>query len=435
MRATATVLSILSAVAALAGGTVDVLTLADTINPASAAYLVRGIEAAEGDGAECVVILLDTPGGSVSSMRKAVQKMLDATVPVVVYVYPPGAQAASAGTFIAMASHVAAMAPATSVGAAHPVVAGGEGGGEQVKILLKKEAQDLSAFIKSLATKRRRNAEWAVLAVNEAASASAEDAVEKRVVEFIANDMGDLLERLDGREVSLPAGQRTLDTKDAVLRYVPMTAVEKFLSVVANPNLAYILLMLGIYALIFEFKSGSMGIAAVVGAICLILALYALSALEVSYAGLALILLAIGLFIAELYTPTHGALTIGGIVALTLGSFMLTQSNEPGLRIAPAVIISGVATTTAFFVFCIGAIIRGQKRKIVTGKEGIIGTIAVAKSELNMEGSVFAEGTLWTATATEGPISRGARVRVVDVDGLKLIVRPVTDDDSTSGAR
>jgi membrane-bound serine protease (ClpP class) len=253
--------------------------------------------------------------------------------------------------------------------------------------------------------------------------------VQKHVADLIATDVPDLLRKLDGRRVDLLSGERTLRTKDAVVTHVPMSRAEEFFSALANPNVAYILLMIGIYGLVFEFKSGGMGIAAAIAAVCLILALYALSALNVNYAGLALILLGIGLFIAELKVPSHGALTIGGIAALALGSLMLTQSNAPGLRIAPAVIISGVATTTGFFVFCIAAIVRSRKWKIVTGREGIVGEIAVARSNLDNVGSVFTEGTLWTAEAPDGPIARGAQVVVTGVDGLRLFVRPLTEEE------
>lgn len=418
-----------------AAGDVLVLTYRGTINPASADYLLRGIRLAEEAKAECVVIRLDTPGGLVTTTRRIIEGIMQSQVPVVAYVWPSGGHAASAGTFIVMAAHVAAMAPATNIGAAHPVFMGqGEQSEEQAKTATDKARNDLIAYIKAIAKKRKRNAEWGELAVRESAAASAEDAVEKNVVDLLADDVEELLAAIDGRRVEIVGGEKVLRTKGAATRDIPMTARERFFSILADPNVAYILMMLAFMGLILEIHAPGLSGGGILSAICIILALYALSVLPWNYAGLALILLSVGFFAAEIKVPSHGLLTIGGVISLALGSFLLFDrpAEAPGVRVATPVIIATVGSVTSFFVFCVYYVVRGHRRKVVTGQEAIVGMIGVARSEIRQQGRVFADSTLWTAESIEGLIPAGAKVEVVAIDGLRLKVKPYTEPDAVS---
>jgi len=417
------------------GRVVDLLTVKGDVNPVLVGYIERGIRTAEKQGAEMVLIRLDTPGGQLESTRDITQDFLAAGVPVGVYVWPAGGRAGSAGVFITMAAHVAGMAPQTNIGAAHPVLSGGgeEGGGsEQAKTLTKKVTNDAVALIRNLAEVRGRNVDWAEKAVRESVSIGAQEAVRLHVADFVAGDTNGFLKQADGMRVRVKQGERTLHTAGARVAELPMSWREEFLFRLANPNIAYILLMLGVYALIFELKSPTHGAAGVFGAICLILALYSLSVLPVNFAGLALIVVGIGFLFAELIHHTHGVLTLGGTISLAIGSLILINNAEaPELRVSRPLIAGVVFATLAFFVFVLGAVVKGQRRKVVTGAQGMIGLVGDARTELNPEGTVFVEGSWWTASAQDPPIEAGAAVTVVAVQGLHLVVErpPVTPDE------
>lgn len=413
-----------------------VLTVRADVNPVLVGYIERGLREGSRRNAELVVIRLDTPGGLDENTRQIAQAFLASEVPVGVYVWPPGARAGSAGTFITLAAHVAAMAPSTNLGAAHPIFIGGGPGqetpqGEQLKTLSEKATSDASALIRSLARKRGRNAEWAEKAVRESASATAEEAAALGVIDFVAQDLEDFLRKADGRRVEVRSGKRVLRTLGAPIQFLPLDWREKLLFPIANPNVAYVLMILGIYGLIVELKTSGFGGAGIIGAICLILSLFALSVLEVNVAGLALLLLGIGFFIAELFAPTHGLLTLGGAVSFTIGSLILIKGPQE-MQVSRPLIAGVLISTLGFFVFALGAIVRGQKRRIVTGIEGMIGRVATVRQPLTPVGTVFADGTLWTAESLEGPISSGESVEIAEVDGLRLRVKRASPDYSTT---
>jgi len=411
--------------------TVVALTVKGDVNPVLVQYVERGIRTGEKQGAEMVVIRLDTPGGGLESTREIAQVLLGAGVPVGVYVWPPGAHAGSAGTFITIGAHVAAMAPQTNIGAAHPVFGGpSEQGGdtEQTRTLTKKITNDAVALIRNLAEAHGRDANWAENAVRESVSIGANEAARLHVVDFVAEDMSDFLKHVDGMRVKMKQAERVLHTAGAQVTELPMSWREKLLFPLAHPNIAYILMMLGIYALILEFKSPTHGVAGVFGAICLITALFALSVLPVNVAGLALILVGVGFLFAELIHHTHGALTVGGTIALAVGSLMLINSQE--MYVSRPLIAGVVVATLGFFVFCLGAIVKSQRRKPVTGQKGMIGLVGDVRTRLDPEGTVFVEGGWWTAKAEEPPIEAGAHVEVVSVDGLHLTVRRATTADN-----
>ena len=400
------------------------ITIDGTINPASAEYIERGIRKAEDARAECLVVQLNTPGGLLKSTRVIVTSILESHVPVVVYVSPPGAHAGSAGVFITMAAHIAAMAPGTNIGAAHPVdMQGGSGD----TIMSEKSTNDAVAFIKSIAGKRKRNLQWAEDAVRRSIAIPEAEALENNVVDMVAVNMKDLLTKIDGKTVELDYGEATLHTKNTEPVAVDMSALEKFLNLLSDPNIAYILLMLGFYGIMFELYNPGAILPGIVGVISLILAFYSMHTLPVNYAGLALIIFAVVLFILEIKMATHGVLAIGGVVSLLLGSFMLIQSdsNLEFVRISRSVIISTVAVSTLFFLFIVGLGLRAQRLKPVTGIEGIIGEIGEAIESLNPLGFVRVHGEMWKAETTSGEIAKGTKVRVVRIENLKLFVESV----------
>jgi len=405
---------------AQAAGHVDVLTVKGPINPVVAGYIDRGIKEAEHDGAICVIIEMDTPGGLMDAMRDIVQDIVSARVPVVVYVSPPGARAASAGVFIAMASHVSAMAPNTNIGAAHPV---DTSGGEIPATMNQKVTNDAVASIRSLAERRGRNADWAEKAVRESISAPEREALEQRVVDLATDNLTTLLVELEGRSVTLASGTVTLHTKGVAVNRIAMTPVESFLDLISNPNIAYILMVLGVNGLIFELSNPGAILPGVVGGICLLLAFYALGTLPINYAGLALIIFAFVLFIVEVKAPTHGLLTTGGIIAMLLGSLLLINSTAPYFTISRELIAAVVGLTAAFFIFVVGAALRAQRRRVTTGREGLVGQVGVAKAALAPSGTILVDGELWEATSLSGRIEPGQRVRVIEVDGLRLRVK------------
>jgi membrane-bound serine protease (ClpP class) len=390
------------------------------INPAAAEFIHNGIQHAQSSEAACLVIHLNTPGGLLKSTRVIVSDILESKVPVVVYVSPGGAQAASAGVFVTMAAHVAAMAPGTNIGAAHPVSLEGQ----QDSIMMEKATNDAAAFIRSIAEKRKRNLQWAEEAVRKSLSITENEAVEKKVVDFVAKDLTQLLEKLDGMVIETAAGTDTLRTKNATIEQIEMGWSERLLDILSDPNIAYILFMLGVYGLLFELYNPGSILPGVVGVISLILAFYSLHTLPVNYAGLALILFAIILFIAEIKVVSHGMLTVGGVISLLLGSMMLIRSESAleFIEISWSLILATVALTVLFFMFVIGLGLKAQTRKPTTGTEGLIGEIGEALTTLSPKGQVRVHGELWNAESTSGKIAKGEKVKVVAVDNLSLRV-------------
>jgi membrane-bound serine protease (ClpP class) len=406
------------------GNHIDVHVVDGVINPVIVEYMVESIQRATDENAMAVVFQLDTPGGLVESTRLIVKALLNAEVPTVVYVSPSGARAASAGTFITMAAHVAAMAPGTNIGAAHPV----SGEGKDIEGDMRKKAEnDLAAFARSIADKRGRNADWAEQAVRESVSITETVAVEQKVIDLIAEDVPDLLAKLDGRKVKLPSGEVTLASASASVRYQRMTWRQRFLAVLSHPQFALMLLSLGSLGLFVELYNPGLIFPGVIGAISLLLAFYSLQTLPVNYAGLALIALALLMFILETQVASFGMLTVGGIVAMFLGSLMLIDAPEEYLRIPLSTIFLVVGVTSLLFVLIIGAAVGSVKRQPVSGQEGMIGEIGTATERIDPSGTVFVHGTLWQARST-APIEKGETIRVIGVDGLKLTIEKVTQE-------
>ncbi|MFQ6104706.1 MAG: nodulation protein NfeD [Candidatus Glassbacteria bacterium] len=406
--------------------TVYVTKVDAIINPVVAKYLGKTIEKAEEEGAECLIIELDTPGGLDLSMREIVKRMLSADVPVCVFVYPAGSRAASAGVWITLASHIAAMAPGTNIGAAHPVMMGigapqEEDSTETKSTMEEKIVNDAVAHIRSIAEKRERNADWAEKAVRKSVSITADEALEEGVIEYICENIDCLLKAIDGLEVDIASGKKTLSTSEATITRVEMNLRYRLLNVISNPSIAYILLMLGIYGIFFELSNPGSILPGVVGGIFIILAFFSLQMLPINYAGLLLILLAIILFIAEIKITSYGLLTVGGAVSMILGSIMLIDTPVPFLRISWTVIVPAVIITILFFLFAVGMGLRAQRRKPVSGKEATIGGIGVAKTELDPNGQVFLDGELWRAHS-EHPIRKGEKVRVIRLSHMQLEV-------------
>lgn len=399
------------------------------ISPSTADFIVGAIQKAEQGNAEALVIELDTPGGLDTSMRVIIKEMLRSPVPVIVYVAPSGARAASAGAFITIAAHVAAMAPGTNIGAAHPVQMGG---GEMDKEMTKKVENDAAAYIRGLAERRGRNAAWAEKAVRESVSITATEALKQKVIDVVADDLADLLAQIDGRTLETAAGKVTLHTKAATITQVEMSFRDKILQVISNPTVAYILLILGMAGLYFELSTPGAILPGVLGGICLILAFWAFQTLPINFAGLLLIILGVLLFIAELQVVSHGVLTAGGIIAMLLGSLMLIDSPAPFLQISLSAIIGVTAATTGFFVLVIGAAIRAHRRQPVTGHEGLIGQIGVVKTPLRPEGQIFVRGELWKATSEE-PVKPGGQVEVTGISGLTLKVKKLSPGGQGTG--
>ncbi len=405
----------------VAPGPVLVITIASSINPVTADFLSSAVERAEKDKASLLVVEMDTPGGLDSAMRQMVQTIIGTPVPVAVYVYPSGARAASAGVLITLAADVAAMAPGTNIGAAHPV---GIGGGGMDNTMAKKVENDAAAYARSLAEKKGRNGDWAEEAVRESVSLTARQAVRKNVVDLIAPSLRDLLTAVDGRTIRKDDTVVTLRTKGATVTHVPMALRFRILSALADPNIAYILMMIGVYGIFFELANPGAVFPGVVGGIALILGFYSLETLSANYAGFLLIALAMILFILEIKIASHGALTIGGIIALVLGSLMLFRSSaNPYLRISWGVIITMVAVSAAFFGTVVTLAVRSHLRKPATGAEGLIGETGVAVEDFTGKGKVFVVGELWDALC-DTELRKGQQVTVEARRGMTLIVKP-----------
>jgi membrane-bound serine protease (ClpP class) len=398
-------------------GKVVVLTFEGVIDPVAAQYISRGIATAEKEGAECLVLALDTPGGVDRSMRVIVQRILAAKVPVAVYVSPKGARAASAGTFITLAGHVAAMSPGTAIGAAHPVEIGKE------SPVAEKITNDAAAYIKTIALGRGRNAAWADSAVRWSVSITEQEALAKQVIDLVAGDVNALLDSLDGKEVEAAGVKRVLHTKGSALINLTMNARESFLHAVAHPNIAYVLFLIGIYGVIYELANPGAILPGVAGGIALILAFVAFETLSINLAGLLLLLFAVLLFVVDIKAPTHGILTVGGIVALTLGSFMLFNPGTSFYHLSWWLIVVMVAITTAFFVFIVTAGVRALNRRVRSGAEGLVGRRGSAKTRIGREGVVLVEGEDWNAYAEGEEIPPGESVEVLAVEGLRVKVK------------
>ncbi len=397
---------------------VALLKVTGTINPATAGYIARGIDAAAAEKAQCLILQLDTPGGLLDSTKDIVQSFYRSAIPVVVYVAPSGANATSAGCFITLASDVAAMAPNTSIGAAHPVAIGG--GEEKHDDVMKEKLTNFTvSYIETIAQKRGRNVEWAKSAVRESANITAEKALEIKVIEIIATDVPDLLQQLDGRTVK----ERALKTAGAEVREIPMTAREQVLQMAWRPEVLMILMLIAVYGIIGEVSNPGGIIPGVVGVVALILALYMSAALPVNIAGLALIALAVGLFVAEAFTPSFGVLTGGGVIALFFGLLLSFDRADPLFRLSFTFIIPATVVTAAFFIFIVAAGLRAQRLPVQTGREAMIGKTAPALTAITSEtGKIFVESETWNA-ASDTPIAAGQSVEIVGIDGLTLKVK------------
>ncbi|MCL6097859.1 MAG: nodulation protein NfeD [Bacteroidetes bacterium] len=406
---------------------IDVAKIDGAINPVVTDYLHDEIKKANEENVECLIIQFNTPGGLLKSTRLIVSDMLASNVPIIIYVSPAGAQAASAGVFITLASNISAMAPGTNIGAAHPVMMS-EGGQSNKKdsldIMMEKVTNDAAAFIRSIAEKRHRSIEWAEKAVRQSVSISETEALKENIIDIIAKDLNDLLVQLDGRKVETASGERIIITQNAEIRYKEMNVVQRLLDIISDPNIAYILMMIGIYGLIFELSNPGSILPGIVGVISIVLAFYSFHTLPINYAGLALIVFAVILFIAEIKIVSHGLLTAGGIISFVVGSLMLinTDVSFEFVSISLSVIITVTILTVLFFVFAIGKGLAAQRKQPSTGSEGLIGEIGIALSEISPDqpGQVSLHGEIWNAESPEDEIANGMKVQVVGIEGLKL---------------
>lgn len=439
-----------------------VLELDGPIGPASSDFIVRGISKAEDSQAEVVIIQMNTPGGLDSSMRDIIKKILTSTVPVIGFVFPSGSRAASAGTYILYASHIAAMAPATNLGAATPVQLApqglpgggkekepepaqskknksdeaddkkdpqenGDGGHQPGSAMERKIINDAVAYIRGLATLRKRNGDWAEEAVRKGVSLTAEDALNANVVDLIVTDLDELLREVDGKEVDVVGNIKKLSTKDALVEVVKPDWLNKVLGIITNPNVAYILMLLGVYGLFFELSNPGHVLPGVAGAICLLLAFYALQVLPVNYAGVALIMLGIAFMVGEMFVPSFGALGIGGVIAFVIGSMILMDTNVEAYELSTPLVAAVAAISSAFFMGVVAMAIRQRRRPVVSGREEMLGDTGQAVDAFSEDGTIHIHGEVWRARSTQ-PITKDQRVKVLDIDGLVLVVEPVTEE-------
>jgi membrane-bound serine protease (ClpP class) len=422
------------------------------IGPATEDYFTRTLDKAESANLDLLIIRMDTPGGLDTAMRDIVKRIIAARIPVVTYVAPGGARAASAGTYILYASHVAAMAPATNLGAATPVSLGGmphqapqtpadesqgESGEQKPQAPLPADAKerklvnDAAAYLRGLAELRGRNSTWAEEAVREGASLSASEALEKGVIDLMADDLDALLSKLDGRRIELPQGAKTLATDGLAIEVIEPDWQSRLLSIVSNPNLAYILMLVGIYGLIYEFANPGSILPGTAGAICLLLALYAFQVLPINYAGVGLILLGLALMVAEAFVPSFGALGIGGMIAFVIGSLILVDTEQPGFGISLP-LIAGVAVSSAFLLFFVaGMALKSHRRPVVSGREEMLASSAVVVDDFTGEGEVRVHGEIWRARS-DLPLRKDQRVRVAGRQGLILDVIPMDKQEKPS---
>jgi membrane-bound serine protease (ClpP class) len=430
------------------------------ISPVVDEYITKSVQEATDQGAEALLIQLDTPGGLLSSTRTIVKSILGASIPVIVYVSPNGARAGSAGVFITLSAHVAAMAPSTNIGAAHPVSVGGnlkaqysetekpakassplkklvgkfqkqdsekndkkqEESEEEHDPMSDKILNDTIAWVKAIAKQRGRNVEWAVKSVKESASITADEALKNNVIDLIADDVKSLLEKIDGKKITLPSGEKTLKTAGARVVAHPMSQRQEILSVLINPNVAYIFMMLGMYGLLFEITHPGSWIPGIVGLICLIVAFYAFQTIPTNYAGLGLILIAFILFIAEAFVTSFGLLTLGGVVCMVLGSLFLIDSPFEFMQVSLKVVVPFVGATAAIAFFLVSLAVRAQRQGAVTGVEGHVGGQATAASDLNPSGKIFFSGEYWDADS-EDPVKKDERVEIIKIEGMRVKVK------------
>lgn len=400
---------------------INIIQVQDTINPGVEDFIKYAIGRSEEEGAECLILLLDTPGGLMTSMRGIAQAILNSKVPVVVYVYPSGAQAASAGVFVTAAADVAAMAPGTNIGAAHPVTASG---GDVPSTMDEKVMNDMLAFARSVANQRGRNAEWLEKAVRKSVSITADEAYAENVIDLVAEDLPTLIKRLDGWEIARKGYRVTIHTAGLEQRTISPGLQHKLLRGISNPNIAYLLLMIGLAGLYFELSQPGAILPGVVGGIALILALYALQTLPVNYAGFLFIFLAVLFFILEVKIASYGMLSFAGVLSLVLGSLMLFRFPDRSSQLAMSVFVPTVATVSLFFVSVATLAFRAQVKKPVTGVEALEGLTGEVKVDLAPVGKVFVNGELWIAESDE-VIRAGEKVRVVSVENLRLKVTKV----------
>ncbi len=405
------------------------------ITPVTELFVDRAIDEAEDVRAACFVIILDTPGGLMESTRRIVKRIIASEVPVVVYVAPSGARAASAGLFITLTAHVAAMAPGTHIGAAHPVQLGGFPAGpapadtaraQETSTMEDKVLNDAVAWVRSLAKLRGRNADWAELAVTESRAITEIEAVENNVADFIAADLSEVLEMIDGRKVSLAAGEHIIATSGATLREEQMWWGEKLLGIVSNPNIAFLLIIFGFYGILFELYSPGWGVGGTVGIVCLLTGFFALAVLPVNYTGLALIILALAMFVAEVFVTSFGALTLGGVICLILGAVMLIDTPLDFLRVSLVVVVPVALATAAITFFLVGKVVQAHRKRVMTGTESMVGLSATADEDFEAAGDEFTgfariHGELWKAHCGT-PVKGGQSLVVRNVKGLLLIV-------------
>ena len=409
--------------ASVVAQTVVSIKVEGPINPVTAGFIHDGIEKAVTEKAECLIIHLNTPGGLLKSTRIIVSDILESKVPVIVYVSPSGAQSGSAGVFITLAADIAAMSPGTNIGAAHPVSLQGN----MDSIMSEKITNDAAAFIRSIAEKRNRNIEWAENAVRKSFSYAETEALEYSAIDLIAASEQDLLNKVDGKTIVLSNGTKTLRTKNAVITSFEMTFIQRFLHVISDPSIAYILMLLGLFGILFELYNPGTILPGIVGVISLILSYYAMHTLPINYAGLALIIFAIILFLLEIKIVSHGLLAIGGIVSLLLGSMMLIKPGSAFelAKISKPVIIAATSVASLFFLFIIGLGIKAQRRKVVNGLEALIGDTGEVMELLAPTGTVKVQGEVWNAESITGTINPGEKVRIKQMKHLKLYVEPI----------
>jgi membrane-bound serine protease (ClpP class) len=401
-----------------------VVKLEGVITAPSANYVVDSISEAQKAGAEGLIILLDTPGGMDTAMRDIAKAILNAPLPVIVYVHPSGARAASAGVIITQAAHVAAMAPGTNIGAAHPVAIGIGGTAEMDKTMSEKIENDAAAYVRSIAKTRGRSAEWAEKAVRKSDSITSDEALKLNVIDVVATDIDSLLAAIHQREVDVAGSKRKIDTVGAVTVEKEISTRQNILAAISNPNIAYLLLLIGLAGLYFEFSNPGALLPGVIGGISLLLAFFGMSTLPVNYTGVLLILFSIILFIAEIKVMSYGMLTVGGVISLSLGSFLLFDTPEPALRISMQVLIPAVLITSLFFIAVIWLAARAQMRKHYSGTEAMIEGRGETMTDIDPEGQVLYQGEYWAAKS-DHPIVKGKKVRIVKVEGLKLTVEEI----------